>query len=187
MKFYNRTLFLFCAIFFLIPNAQAQNFPSVNVPFLGNSSEFLDVNKLDSKIVLVNFWASWCGICKQEMNDILTIANHYDEGDVSVVTIATDDQVQDSVKAYEAFGEKHSLANPDTADKNVYWLWDEDKNLSLKSLNILRVPETYFLVKEGQGYRVFDKVVGRYKWNSSKPYKKINTVLNGFKNKKRGE
>jgi thiol-disulfide isomerase/thioredoxin len=43
------------------------------------------------KLLIVNFWATWCGPCRDEMPDLQEIYTRYQTQDVMVVGIAADD------------------------------------------------------------------------------------------------
>ncbi len=72
-----RILILFT---FLITNAFANELPDLknlvvhkipktydNVIFLDDTDEKINIQNLDSQLVILNFWATWCEPCKEEM------------------------------------------------------------------------------------------------------------------------
>ena len=72
-----RILILFT---FLITNALGNELPDLknlvihkipkiydNVIFLDDADEEINIQNLDSKLIILNFWASWCEPCKEEM------------------------------------------------------------------------------------------------------------------------
>ena len=72
-----RILILFI---FLITNAYASELPDLknlvvhkipktydNVIFLDDADKEINIQNLDSQLIILNFWASWCEPCKEEM------------------------------------------------------------------------------------------------------------------------
>ncbi len=72
-----RILILFT---FLITNALGNELPDLknlvvhkipkiydNVIFLDDANEEINIQNLDSKLIILNFWATWCEPCKEEM------------------------------------------------------------------------------------------------------------------------
>ena len=72
-----RILILFT---FLITNAVGNELPDLknlvvhkipkiydNVIFLDDADEEINIQNLDSKLIILNFWATWCEPCKEEM------------------------------------------------------------------------------------------------------------------------
>lgn len=47
------------------------------------------------KVVLINFWASWCGVCKTEKPALAAMAREMAGGDFVVLALASDHQWQD--------------------------------------------------------------------------------------------
>ena len=65
---------------FLITNSIANELPDLknlvvhkipkiydNVIFLDDTEEEINLQKLDSQLIILNFWATWCEPCKEEM------------------------------------------------------------------------------------------------------------------------
>ena len=72
-----RILILFT---FLITNTLANELPDLknlvvhkipkiydNIIFLDDADEEINIQNLDSKLIILNFWATWCEPCKEEM------------------------------------------------------------------------------------------------------------------------
>ena len=52
------------------------------------------------KVVLVNFWATWCGPCRMEIPDLVALQERYGPRGFTVVGVSTDDQGLDYVRAF---------------------------------------------------------------------------------------
>jgi len=90
------------------------------------------------KIVLLNFWASWCKPCEQEAADLETAWQHYaPRGDVLFLGIAWTDTEPNSLEYLERF----NITYPNGPD------------LGTKISQLFRttgVPETYIINKDGK-------------------------------------
>ncbi|MDH5472879.1 MAG: TlpA family protein disulfide reductase [Gammaproteobacteria bacterium] len=57
-----------------------------------------NINEWDGKVILVNFWATWCPPCKKEIPAFMALQDEYAEQGFQVIGIAIDDE--ESVKDY---------------------------------------------------------------------------------------
>lgn len=105
------------------------------------------------KVVLINFWASWCGPCKQELPKLAEIKQLHDEYDFELLAINID---EDPNKALE-------LANK--LGINFPVLFDRDKQVS-KLYDIDAMPMTILIDRNGdvrylhRGYK--ERYLGMY-------------------------
>ena len=58
----------------------------------------------NGKYVLVDFWASWCGPCKEEMPTLKKVYETYAGDRFDMVSIAVADELEDTLKAAEELG-----------------------------------------------------------------------------------
>jgi peroxiredoxin len=100
------------------------------------------------KVVVLNFWATWCPPCIDEMPSLEKLHRALAERGVAVVAISVDERFSD----VPAFVGKLGLT--------FAVLYDEGKRVSRK-YRTFKYPETYILDREG---RLRSKVVGPRDW-----------------------
>ncbi len=102
-----------------------------------NGNSQVDLASLRGKVVMINFWASWCKPCEQEAADLRTAWDYY-KGNGNVVFVGVDYvDTEPEARAYlEKFGITYANG-PDMGTK-VSQLF-----------RIKGVPETYFLDQQG--------------------------------------
>lgn len=77
--------------------------PCIDFEMKGHNGEMIrlsDVYK-KHKLVLIDFWASWCGACRATMPSLKKIYTDYHEKGVEVVSVSLDDNKKAWDKAYE--------------------------------------------------------------------------------------
>ncbi len=102
-----------------------------------NGQSAIQLSDLSGKVVLVNFWASWCKPCEQEAASLEGAWNYYQPGG-NVVFIGVD--YVDTEPAARVFMKKFGNTYPNGADLGT--------RIS-QTFRIKGVPETYILDSTG--------------------------------------
>jgi len=97
----------------------------------------LALESLRGKTVVLNFWASWCGPCRDEMPLLQQASERWKDRNVAFVGIDIDDLRSDARSFLERFGVTYP---------NVY----DGKSSTVGRYGATGVPETYFIDPEGK-------------------------------------
>lgn len=54
----------------------------------------IKLSELPSKVIIINFWASWCIPCLHEIPSLITLSRKFTKKELSVVAINTDEEDQ---------------------------------------------------------------------------------------------
>lgn len=120
---------------------------------------------LSGKVVLLNFWATWCGPCKEEMPSLARLQTQFDPAQVRVVTVTAD---------IYPHGIKQFL---DQLGIRLPVLFDEDQELS-RSFMVRGLPTTVLIARDGQPV---GRAVGPRAWDSQDSIALVRQVLEGMK------
>ncbi len=96
----------------------------------------LRLSDLRGKVVVVNFWASWCGPCRVETPDLQQIYERYRERGVEVIGVAYTDTDANAL----AFIDEFDVTYPNGPDRGT--------RISDR-YNIQGVPETFVIDQQG--------------------------------------
>lgn len=123
----------------------------------------LSLRELRGRVVLVNFWASWCEPCEREMPAMERLHAALPEQAFALVAIAIDENPEDVV----AFQERMPLSFPILLDPpgRVY-----------AAYQTMGVPESLLIDAEG---RVVERYVGPREWDAPEYEQRIRALIAG--------
>ncbi len=116
----------------------------------------------EGKVVLLNFWATWCANCRKEMPAMERLYQSLRAEGFEIVAISVD---QVSTEKVKAFAEELKLTFP--------VLHDRDSIISNLYSNP-GVPVSYLIDREG---RIVYRVLGEYDWYSSEARNTVQALL----------
>ena len=132
---------------FTLPNAQQQA---------------VSLSSLRGKVVLLNFWATWCGPCQGEMPSLEALYRRYQDKDFVVVGVSLDEE---GWPAIQEFTKQIPVSFP--------ILLDAQQMIS-DLYQVYRIPETYLI---DSGGKIVDKFVGPQDYDKEVFYRKVERAL----------
>ncbi|MFW6006784.1 MAG: TlpA family protein disulfide reductase [Bacillota bacterium] len=104
--------------------------------FRNNEKDEIKLSDLQGKIIFINFWASWCPPCKQEMPDIQNIYEKYEDKDEIMILTVNIQEEEKVIKNY-------------MSDNDFTFPVLKDMNSLAQSYYVSNIPTSFFLDKEG--------------------------------------
>jgi len=134
-----------------VPNFSAQTL----------AGEKFELSQLKGRVVILNFWASWCGPCVEEVPSLIKLVKEFN-GDVQLIAISGDSSLDDINIFLKSF--------PELKNVDIRVVFDQDRSL-MKMFDVARLPESMVLAKD---QRLAKKLVGSIDWytNDSIEYMK---------------
>jgi thiol-disulfide isomerase/thioredoxin len=130
-----------------------------NLKALDGSS--VELAHLKGKVVVLNFWATWCGPCKEEMPAFERLRQQLDPERFALLTITTDLQRE---------GIRHFLAS---LHVRLPVLFDEDQAVSQAYL-VRALPTTMFIDQRGM---LIGRAVGPRDWDAPNAVQALQSLV----------
>jgi peroxiredoxin len=98
------------------------------------------LSSLKGKVVLVDFWAAWCGPCRQENPNVVKIYQQYHSKGFEILGVSLDRTKEDWLKAIK--------------DDNLTWIHVSDlqywQNAAARLYGVNAIPQSFLLDKDGK-------------------------------------
>jgi len=117
---------------------------------LQDSDQKVALNQFRGKVVVLNFWATWCPPCNEELPSLMSLQEHTRAKGIVVLGISIDVDAD----AYHRFVKQRSV--------NFLTVRDPEQKIS-DLYGTHGWPETYIIDRQGVVRR---KVIGPINWNS---------------------
>ena len=128
----------------LVIHKDPKKLEEINFQNIGN--ETINLNKFKNSLIVINFWATWCAPCKEEMPSLnrLQVNPIFDSLKVIPINVGRD-QIEKSENFYK-----------ELKINNLKIYFDKDVELAKKFL-LRGLPTTVFVNKQGEE---FARVIG---------------------------
>ena len=99
------------------------------------------ISKQKGKLVLLDFWASWCGPCREENPHMKSLEKTYENRKIEFVRISTDQKTDDWLRAVKEESLDH---------RNSFLLINADQSAFIRQHKIHTIPRYLLLGKDGR-------------------------------------
>jgi len=139
-----KTVSLFIlSLFAILANAQTQpdiSDPRLEIALPKVNGDTLRLSSLKGKVILLDFWASWCGPCRSSNRQLVKLYSRYKNKGFEILGISLDENKKDWIKAINK-------------DK-ITWLqindaggWDAKTAIDW---NVFQIPTSFLVDKNGK-------------------------------------
>lgn len=140
---------------------EVQDAPDFVLP-MGEGGKGMQLSQMKGEWVFLNFWASWCGPCRDEMPS-MEMLNRRFKGRMKMVAVSVD---EDWREVNRFFGDTKPTFDV---------LWDRSKATTFR-YGTRKFPETYLISPEG---KVVAKFVGPRDWYNQAAVQYFDDLLAG--------
>lgn len=127
------------------PSASSSGFSSITDTDINDfilpttSGDSLSMGDYEGQVILLNFWATWCGPCRYEIPDLIELQNEFGSERFAVIGISLDEDDPDFVRQ---FAEDMEINYPVALD---------ERGIFAEAFGgVYALPTTYILDLEGQ-------------------------------------
>lgn len=100
----------------------------------------VQLSSLRGKVVMIDFWASWCAPCRQENPNVVKLYQQYHDKGFEIIGVSLDRAKEEWVQAIK--------------DDQLSWIHVSDlqywQNAAARLYGVNSIPQTYLLDKEGK-------------------------------------
>ncbi|MEJ2696606.1 MAG: redoxin domain-containing protein [Candidatus Sulfobium sp.] len=121
----------------------------------------ITLSSLKGKVVILNFWATWCPSCVSEMPSLNTLYKEMKSRGLEVIAVSTDR----SASSVGDFKDTHGLAFP--------VVMDEDREVT-RLYHVFSLPTSFLINKKGI---IVEKFYGEYDWTEQEMKEKIEKLF----------
>jgi peroxiredoxin len=126
------------------------------------SGKKVELKHFKGQVVFLNFWATWCSPCKEEMPSMEALYQKFKERGFVFLTISVDYEEKKKVKE---FIDKHHYTFPVLIDPKCF---------TLDLYGVKGIPTTILIDKKG---RIVGKKIGSKNWNSPEIISVLNQLI----------
>jgi len=145
---------------FVVPEVERHTAPDfISENLRGGNTGLADYK---GKVVLLNFWATWCRPCRAEMPGMETLWQKYKEQGLVVAAISVDEGSRGRIETFSKLLDLSFpiLLDPESKVSNLY--------------KVTNMPTSFFIDRNG---KIISRIVGTEEWASPEAIQLVERLL----------
>ena len=134
---------------------QTDPVPAPDVTMTTLDGQEINLAEQNGKVILVNFWATWCAPCRKEIPDLIDLYDRHKSDGLMVVGVALDEEGTEVVKP---FVEKEKVNYPIVVDTT--------ETIEAKFDGMYGLPTTYVVNPQG---KIVRRILGIFPVDKMEP------------------
>ena len=106
---------------------------------VSNKGEQISLSSIKKRLVIIDFWASWCGPCRKENPNLILLYSKWRDKGLEIISVSVD-KPEDRDKWLKAINE----------DKLTWLQVLDEKGTTAKDYGIASVPRTFLVDEAGK-------------------------------------
>jgi peroxiredoxin len=136
--------------------------PAPDFDTIDLKGEIWSLSKLKGQVVFVNFWATWCAPCREEMPSMQKLYTKLPKDKFKMIALFN----RDDPKPVKNFIAKLGITMP---------ILDDHQNIIGEKYSLTGLPETFIVDKQGV---IREKFIGPVEWDSPKIVDMLTKLIN---------
>lgn len=160
-------LVFFIAVYIFLQPSVKKGVPAPDFRLPDLNGQEVTLSQFRGKVVFLNFWATWCPPCIEEMPSINALQKKVQSNDFVILTVNIDQTGRENIKKFV-----------DSRGLEFRVLLDPKSDVSAGKYGISGVPETFLIDRNGI---VIERYIGPRNWTEEAFITYLNKILNAGK------
>jgi len=129
-------LLLSCPVIAAENNPETIKIPAADFTLKSNTGKNIRLEELAGQVIFINFWASWCGPCREELPELELLYQRYKDLGFTILAISNDNDIEKARKFFEPLNLSYPI------------LFDNNQNVS-GLYRVKAMPSSFLIDREG--------------------------------------
>lgn len=160
-------LVFFIAVYIFLQPSVKKGIPAPDFRLPDLNGQEVTLSQFRGKVVFLNFWATWCPPCIEEIPSINALQKKVQSNDFVILVVNIDQTDRENIKKFV-----------DSRGLDFRVLLDPKSDVSASKYGITGVPETFLIDRNGI---VLERYIGPKNWTEEAFITYLNKILNSGK------